>query len=142
MMKPAAAFAVCLIGISIGCFFIGPYGLKNSFQAHNDFRAFYIGGRLAGGDRLYDANAALAAQQQTLGEGNVHMLMVRPPFYYVFVAPLARLPYRTAWLLWVLGEVLAAVLFVCLYSAADRTALAKVCCLEASLPGRTLPFCC
>jgi ketosteroid isomerase-like protein len=34
-------------------------------------------------------------------------MMVRPPFYYTFVAPLARLPFRTAWLFWTVGQVLA-----------------------------------
>ena len=127
------AFAVCLIGILAGCFVIGPDGLRTSVQGHNDFRAFYIGGRLVGSDGLYDVARVVAAQQRTFGEVNPHTMMVRPPFYYTFVAPLARLPFRTAWLLWTVGQVLAVVFFVRLYPWGDRAELAMVCCWSLPL---------
>jgi hypothetical protein len=122
-----------MIGILAGCLVMGPGVLNTSFQGHNDFRAFYIGGRLVGGDALYDVARVVAAQRQTFGEVNPHTMMVRPPFYYTFVAPLARLPFRTAWLLWTVGQVLAMVLFVRLYPWGDRTALAMVCCWSLPL---------
>ena len=124
----AAPFAICLIGILATCFVIGPDALRTMFQARNDFRAFYVGGKLAGSEGLYDTTRILAAQQQTFGEADVHLMMVRLPFYYLLVAPLARLPYRTAWLLWTGGEVLAIILFILLYPWGDRSVLAMVCC--------------
>jgi len=43
------------------------------------------------------------------------------------------LPFRTAWLFWTVGQVLANVFFVRLYPWGDRTALAMVCCWSLPL---------
>jgi hypothetical protein len=126
--RKVSALVICLIGILVGCLVIGPDGLKTILRAHNDFRAFYIGGRLIGSGGLYDETRVLAAQQQTFGEASVHLMMLRLPFYYIFVAPLSLLPYRAASLVWTGGEVLAITLFVILYPWGDRTVLAMVCC--------------
>lgn len=65
----------------------------------NDFRSFYLGGRLAGSQHLY-AEANRAAQLEADASGQNPLPFIRPPFYAALLAPLARLPYVPAYIVW------------------------------------------
>ncbi len=69
-------------------------------RAHNDFLAFYCGGRLAGTGHLYDANATLALHQEVVGEKIGPLLFIRLPFYALLFKPLSMLPYLAAFWVW------------------------------------------
>ncbi len=92
--------ALCLIGLAVNCVIVGPSAFHSAFQGQNDFKLFYIGGKLAGSESLYDQNRVLEAQREAFGESNRKLMPVRLPFYYAFLSPLARLPYKLALLLW------------------------------------------
>ncbi len=130
--RPLAA-ALCLIGLAVNCVIVGPAAFHSAFQGRNDFKLFYIGGKLAGSRSLYDENRVLEAQRATFGESNRKLMPVRLPFYYVFLSPLARLPYKLALLLWTASNILAVVLFVRLYPIGTRTHLAIACCWSLPL---------
>jgi len=127
LSRPLAA-ALCLIGIAVNCVIVGPGAFHSAFQGRNDFKLFYIGGKLAGSESLYDQNRVLEAQREAFGESNRKLMPVRLPFYYAFLSPLGRLPYKLALLLWAANNLLAIALFVRLYPIGTRTHLAIACC--------------
>jgi Glycosyltransferase family 87 len=127
LSRPLAA-ALCLIGLAINCVIVGPAAFHSAFQGRNDFKLFYIGGKLAGSKSLYDQNRVLEAQREAFGDSNRKLMPVRLPFYYAFLSPVARLPYKLALLLWAASNLLAIALFVRLYPIGTRTHLAIACC--------------
>jgi len=132
LSRPLVA-ALCLIGLAVNCVIIGPAAFQSASQGRNDFRLFYVGGKLAGSRSLYDPNQVLKAQREAFGESNRNLMPVRLPFYYAFLSPLARLPYKLALLLWAGSNLLAIVLFVRLYPIGTRTYLAIACCWSLPL---------
>ena len=127
------ATVLCLIGLAANCVIVGPTAFHTAFVGRNDFRLFYIGGKLAGSRSLYDQNRVLEAQRNTFGESNPKLMPVRLPFYYALLSPLARLPYKIALLLWTASNILAVVLFVGLYPIGPRTHLAIASCWSLPL---------
>ena len=132
LSRPFAA-GLCLIGLAVNWVIVGPATFHSAFQGRNDFRLFYIGGKLAGSRSLYDENRVLEVQRETFGESNRKLMPVRLPFYYAFLSPLARLPYKLALLLWAASNILAIALFVRLYPIEARTHLAIACCWSLPL---------
>lgn len=124
---PLVAALLCLLGLAVNCVIIGPGGLTIAYRGQNDFRLFYIGGKLAGSGDLYNVNRVLAAQQDAFGESNRRLMPVRLPFYYALLSPLARLPYGLALLLWAAGSILAIAFFVLLSPGGSRIWLAVAC---------------
>ena len=85
---------------------------------HDDFLCWYIGGKLAwSGDfhHMYDPAVQWSAQQSVLPEEPILSVFPRPPFFAAFVAPLAALPYRTAFLVWLAIQI--ALLGICMFWA-------------------------
>src|SRR5664279_3390855 len=70
-------------------------------KAQNDFTAFYDGARLVGTPGLYSRTANIEAMKQIhpeLTNGSlVDAQYIRPPFYALFLKPLALFPYKTAY---------------------------------------------
>jgi Glycosyltransferase family 87 len=125
--------ALCLIGLAVNSVIVGPSAFHSALQGQNDFRLFYIGGKLAGSRGLYDESRVLAAQHEVFGESNRKLMPVRLPFYYAVLSPLARLPYKFALLLWAIINISAIALFVLLYPIGTRTHLAVACCWSLPL---------
>jgi len=132
LSRPLAA-ALCLIGLAVNCAIVGPTTLRTALQGGNDFRQFYIGGKLAGRGSFYNQSRIAEAQREAFGYSNQHLTPVRLPFYYALLSPLARLPYRLALLLWTAATILAAVFFVSLYPVVRRSQFAIACCWSLPL---------
>jgi hypothetical protein len=124
---------LCLIGLAVNCVIMGPDVFRSASQGRNDFRQFYIGGKLAASGGSYDKGRIVEAQQEAFGYSNLHLTPVRLPFYYSLLSPLARLPYRLALWLWTASTILAAVFFVMLYPAVRRSKLAMAGCWSLPL---------
>jgi len=127
------AAVLCLIGLAVNCVIMGPGAFRSASEGRNDFRQFYIGGKLAGSGSSYDQSRIVEAQQKAFGHSNLHLTPVRLPFYYSLLSPLARLPYRLALLLWTASTILAAVFFVGLYPGVQRRQFAIACCWSLPL---------
>lgn len=132
LSRPLAA-AFCLIGLVVNCVIMGPDVFRSAFQGRNDFRQFYVGGKLAASGGSYNKARIVEAQQEAFGYSNLHLTPVRLPFYYSVLSPLARLPYRIALWLWTASIILAAVFFVRLYSGVRRSQLAMAGCWSLPL---------
>ncbi len=124
---------LCLLGLAVNCLIIGPGALKGAYHGQNDFRQFYVGGKLAVSGNLYNFDRVLDAQREALGESNERMLPGRLPFYYAALSPLARLDYHVALELWDGCTVLATVLFVWLSPKARRIQVSVACCWSLPL---------
>src|SRR5258706_2639954 len=127
------AAALCLIGLAVNCLIIGPGAFHTAAEGHNDFRQFYIGGKLAGGANSYDQSRIVEAQREAFGNSNQHLTPVRLPFYYSLLSPLARLPYLFALRLWTGCAILAAILFISLYPGVHRRQFAVAGCWSLPL---------
>ena len=127
------AALLCLLGLAVNCVIIGPGALKGAYLGQNDFRQFYVGGKLAVSGNLYNFDRVLEAQRDALGESNERMMPGRLPFYYAALAPLGRLPYHVALRLWNGCTILATALFVWLSPKARRAQLAVACCWSLPL---------
>ena len=125
--------ALCLTGLAVNCVIMGPGAFQSALEGRNDFRQFYIGGKLAGSGGSYDQSRILEAQREAFGYSNLHLTPVRLPFYYLLLSPLARLPYRLALVLWTASTMLAAVFFVSLYPGVRRKQFAIACCWSLPL---------
>lgn len=130
--RPLAA-ALCLIGLAVNCVIVGPAAFHSAFQGRNDFRLFYIGGKLAGSRRLYNEKRVLEAQREAFGESNRKLMPVRLPFYYALLSPLASLSYQLALGFWAGSNLLAIILFIFLYPIQSRAHLAIACCWSLPL---------
>src|ERR1700722_6502194 len=86
------AAALCLIGLAVNCVIMGPGVFHGASEGRNDFRQFYVGGKLAGSGSAYDQTRIVEAQREAFGYSNLHLTPVRLPFYYSLLSPLARLP--------------------------------------------------
>ena len=112
----------------------------------NDFLDLYAGGRLARDPGLYDFARITQEQLKAAGVAGEALPFNRLPVFAGLVAPLARLPYRTAYCVFQALSLLAVVLAVFLWpDRADRGAMAVACCwslpLSASFAnGQDVPF--
>src|SRR5262245_27529184 len=67
--------------------------------AQNDFVQLYAGARLVGSSNLYNNAAVEQIQQEVSGMQSGFIHYIRPPFYAFFLRPLAWIPYRAAYVL-------------------------------------------
>jgi Protein of unknown function (DUF2029). len=85
---------------------------------HDDFLCWYIGAKIAwSGDfhHLYDPAVQWSVQQTVLPEEPILSVFPRPPYFAALVAPMSLLPYRTAFIVWILIQVF--LLAACFYWA-------------------------
>ena len=127
------AFTLCLLGLAVNCLIMGPGVFHSASEGRNDFRQFYIGGKLAGSANSYDQSVIVEAQREAFGYSNLHLTPVRLPFYYALLSPLAHLPYRFALRLWTTCAILAAILFISLYPDVRRRQFAVAGCWSLPL---------
>jgi hypothetical protein len=117
----------CLAGILTNALFFGP-ALRHTLRADNDFLGLYPGGKLAGSAAVYDCNRVQEVQRQVTGSANPQLVFCRPPFYAAILWPLARLPYRGAYLIFQVLMLAAAATFAASFPLASRRATIMACC--------------
>jgi hypothetical protein len=99
-ISPEKATRVFLIVFAIVLWAWLANGQKaQALAGQNDFHAFYIGGRLAGTDQLYDRDAFRDESFRTLGFAMTLGEFVRPPYYATLLKPLAAFDYRVAYMI-------------------------------------------
>jgi hypothetical protein len=89
---------------------------ERTLKGQNDFVAFYTGARLAGTPDLYSRTANLAAINRILGFPLEGVTYIRPPFYAALLKPLAALPYRAAYAIFMLATLSSILWFVIRFS--------------------------
>jgi len=100
----------------------------------NDFLAYYAGGKLTTDPGLYDPARVAQEQLKAAGMAGVALPVSRLPVFTAFMAPLVRLPYRTAYVVFQSFSLLAVVLAVLLWpSRGNRGAMAIACCWSVPL---------
>src|ERR1017187_8673013 len=119
--------AAGLAGIALLVFFWGP-SLGKIAAGHNDFLAFYAGGRLVGSGQLYDPARIGQVELDTGGATGRTLRYIRPPFHAMMFRPLAVLPFGFAYRIYLLLLLAAMAGFVLLWPGPDRAALALACC--------------
>jgi hypothetical protein len=112
----------------------------------NDFLDLYAGAKLATDPGLYDPVRVAQVQLAAAGMSGRAFLFSRPPAFAALLAPLALLPYRSAYFLFQALSLLAVVLAVLLWPASGhRAAVAFACCWSVPLSaafanGQDVPF--
>lgn len=132
---PVFTFLACLAGLAVNLLMVGPVALHSASKGMNDFRHFYVGGRLAGDPGMYDTSRVREVQEEAFGGPHGELmppdkglLPVRLPFYYAPLYPLARLPYRIAWFLWLAVLIAAVAAFIAVCPVGSRASIAMTCC--------------
>jgi len=100
LLALAATAVAALLAWPVRSFFL---------RGQTDFVQLYAGAQLSGSGRLYDPAANYEWHRRLFGVSLPAVLHTRPPFYSVLLRPLAWLPYRIAWWLFVALNVTAAV---------------------------------
>jgi hypothetical protein len=112
----------------------------------NDFLDLYAGGKLATDPGLYNPARVSQVQWEAAGISGDAFLFSRLPAFAALLAPLARLPYRTAYFVFQGLALLAVVLAVFVWpNREDRGAIALACCWSLPLStafanGQDVPF--
>lgn len=112
----------------------------------NDFLDLYAGGKLATDPGLYTPARVAQVQLEAARMSGEAFLFSRPPAFAALLAPLARLPYRTAYFVFQALALLAVVLAIFVWPAReDRGAIALACCWSLPLStafanGQDVPF--
>lgn len=107
-------FGLSLMGVLVW------QGRHEALAGQNDFVPLYHAGQVVGTPELYDAESFYAFQRERFGAHNDSLRFTRPPCYALVFAPLARLPYLTAYALYSLASVLALVAFFWLWRTPSR----------------------
>src|SRR5258706_6857820 len=97
---------MCMLWIGLGSRILP--GAKS-----HDFLSFYTGAALALEGRfsdLYDPNVQLAREKQIVPHLTTLVPFIRAGFYSAFLAPLALLPFDTAFAAWIVGQSLLLIL--------------------------------
>lgn len=123
---------LCILGICVNSFILGPDAWHSAMQGRNDFRAFYIGG-LIEGNGLYDTHRLFEAQQRLFGEANPRLLSTRIPIFYAFFRPLAHLPYMLALTLWLIALIVAVAFAIYLETPGQRAYFIVAMCWSLPL---------
>jgi hypothetical protein len=91
---------------------------KRAISGENDFLQLYAGGRLVGTPELYDykAHERIHVEVSETHTYYPSIYFTRLPFYALFLSPLARLPYKTAYLIWQSVSFLAVFAFIAVYT--------------------------
>jgi alpha-1,2-mannosyltransferase len=108
-------FAIELIGFTF--FVAGTHGWITELErpTSSDFVSYYAAGMLANTDSpasVYDQAAHYAAEQQATAPGIRYNFFYYPPVYLLLCAPLARLPYLVAFVLFQASCLLSCVILV------------------------------
>ena len=98
----------------------------------NDFLMFYAGAKLVGTSGLYDVDSAVEVQRESANTSSKRLPYVRLPFFGALLWPLGKLPYRTAYGVWITINLAAAIAFVALWPVGARRVTVLSAC--ASLP--------
>jgi hypothetical protein len=101
-------------------------------RGHNDFLAFYAGGKLAFTGSLYNPPAVAAVQEAHAGTSGPALRFVRLPSYAIALSALAALPFHDAYVLWQVLNISCSVGAVLLWPY-DRYRLAQVTSLSVPL---------
>ena len=127
-IPPLSVFLLCVVGVLVNAATVGPWRISSNFRGYSDFRHLYTGATLATSGHLYDVDYVLATQTELFGGITRSMIPIRLPFYYAFLSPLAKLPFKVGQWFWLGAMTLAIGIFVGLCSGlgVGRTAIA--CC--------------
>jgi hypothetical protein len=117
MYARRAAFVLCLAAMALWAVAL-PW--QRVWAGHNDFMQLYAGGRLAGESELYSSAANRTIGEQ-LGFWMPSVQFVRLPYYAALLAPLAKLPYHAAYLIFQSVCVAATLTFVFVSRKKSRT---------------------
>ena len=131
-IPPLSVFLLCVVGVLVNAATVGPWRISSNFRGYSDFRHLYTGATLATSGHLYDVDYVLATQTELFGGTTRSMIPIRLPFYYAFLSPLAKLPFKVGQWFWLGAMTLAIGIFVGLCSGlgVGRTAIA--CCLTCA----------
>jgi hypothetical protein len=135
--KPDSNSLVAWLVIASFCgvwIFVGSRTLNEAL--HHDFINFYTGGWLVlhgQAGSLYDPVVQETAERALLPTLPVYVPYIRPPFYALLVAPLAALPVRSAFAVWI--GVNAAVLLACWFWGYRRFGLPALVLASMFIPG-------
>jgi len=119
---------LCFVGILINAATVGPWRISSNFRGYSDFRHLYTGATLATSGHLYDVDFVLATQTELFGGTTRSMIPIRLPFYYAFLSPLAKVPFKVGQRFWLGAMTLAIGIFVGLCSGLGRARTAIACC--------------
>jgi hypothetical protein len=89
-------------------------------KGHNDFVAYYTGGRLAFSPGLYDPAAGAQEQLKAVGFECRRLPYTRPPWEAALLWPLAQVPYLQAWVLWAVALTVSILAAVALWPGLPR----------------------
>jgi len=105
------------IGLGIACLLLLAWPQRErALRGQNDFVSFYAGAKLAATPDLYSRPANLAVIRSLLGFEMEGTTYIRPPFYARMLRPLAALPYRPAWAIFFLANLVSVLWFVARFS--------------------------
>ena len=120
-----------------------PYRIAHGL---NDFMSFYVAGKLCGSSDLYRPMRGLGEELKATGYFDIHTPVVRLPYFALAMAPLSRLPYRTAYTVFQALSILSIIAFVMMQPAGRERTRAVVLCVT-SFPlllslglGQDVPF--
>jgi len=132
-MPGPAVLLLCVLGILFIFAAVGPDSIYTIFHERSDFRHFYIGAKIVNSDKLYDVDHVLATQNKLFGATTRSEFPTRLPFYYVFLSPLAELPFNVGQWLWLAGMTMAIMASVWLNAGLGRTRMVIACCWSCPL---------
>ena len=132
-MPGPAVLLLCLLGILLIFAAVGPDSIYSIFHERSDFRHFYIGAKIVNSGDLYDVDHVLATQNKLFGATTRSEFPTRLPFYYVFLSPLAELPFNVGQWLWLAGMTMAIMASVWLNAGLGRTRMVIACCWSCPL---------
>lgn len=91
---------------------------KRAVSGENDFLQLYAGARLVGTPELYDYKAHERIHVEVTEAHTYYpsIYFTRLPYYALILSPLAKLPYKTAYLIWQSISFLAVFTFILLYT--------------------------
>ncbi len=112
----AANAVVILIGLILFTIWALP-NLKRTLNGENDFLQLYAGATLVRTPHLYDIEASKRIHRQVTSDGNWYpsIYYTRLPYYALLLSPLAKLPYLTAYAVWLASNLVIFAVFLILY---------------------------
>ncbi|MEZ5400393.1 MAG: glycosyltransferase family 87 protein [Bryobacteraceae bacterium] len=90
---------------------------KRTVNGENDFLQLYAGAKLVRTPDLYNTEASRRIHTQVTSDGNWYpsVYYTRLPWYALALSPLGKLPYLTAYAIWVWGNIAIFAAFLYLY---------------------------
>ena len=127
-MPRLAYLSLCLAGIAVSAFTIGPGNWAYVQRGQTDFMDLYAGGKLAFSHDLYDPGQVTRVEAETGGRYSPTRLFMRPAAFAVLLWPFSQMPYRTASWAWEATNVVVLIGFIALWPPGNRWLAAVVCC--------------